>query len=600
MTPSFVLLEDRKNTIDKCNYLFTHPNKEWKCFKQEDLIVSLLEMEQFQKKGFYLAGYVAYEASYFLNHILDFEFQWDKTEPLLHFYAFEDVKKINQTELEHFLNEKAQNLEAPIVYDLNLQQKVIDYEKHFCNIQKHLYQGDSYQVNLTTKYHFNLQGSQVKLYQFLRDRQRVAYGGFLQFDDYEILSFSPELFFRKTGTLFETKPMKGTMPRDNNPLIDEANKNILKTNEKLVSENIIIVDLLRNDLSMISTPGSVRVNKLLDVESFETVHQMSTEIESQVSLDLSFTDILKNIFPCGSITGAPKKRTMQIIEKEESESRHIYTGAIGFISPNNDMVFNVAIRTLFLKDGKGELGVGGGLIYDSNVNDEYKELQLKAKFFTEMPSHFQLIESILYHPTHGYFLLEEHLNRIQNSAHIFNFKYKTKEINRVFVNLKKEMQNKTNYKVRFILEKSGKIHTEFKELAVQDLKDKPQVVLYNTKSINSHNILLQHKTLHSSVRDFYNEIATKFSDYDDVIFVNERGQITESSKANLFIDYAGKIFTPPLSVGALPGVMRSFILENNPSIKEKILYPDDLIHADKIWLSNSVRGLFEVHLCQNY
>ena len=596
MTPPFVLLEDRKNILDKSSYLFTHPNKEWKCFKPEDLIVSLLEMEQFQKKGFYLAGFIAYEASYFLNDILDFEYQWNSSKPLLHFLAFKDVKKINQQEVEAFLNLLSRSEEEPIVYDLDLQDNFSDYLDHFSKIKNHLYQGNSYQVNFTSKYDFNLQGDSIKLYQKLRDRQKVAYGGFLKFDDYDILSFSPELFFRKTGTNFETKPMKGTTPRDTNSFIDEANKNKLKTNEKLISENIIIVDLLRNDLSMISKPGSVKVNTLLDVESFETVHQMSSDIQSEVELDLSFTDILKNIFPCGSITGAPKKRTMQIIYAEESEPRHIYTGAIGFISPQNDMVFNVAIRTLYLKDGKGALGAGGGLIYDSNPEDEFNELLLKAKFFTQMPVDFKLIESILYHPQSGYFLLEEHLLRLQNSAKKFNFNYEETKIHSELIKLKMKMQSHQDYKVRLILEKNGNIFFECHEL---HLKEKTKLVIYESEFLDSTQVLLSHKTLNSPVRHFYNNISEKFPDAD-VVFVNEKGQVTESAIANIFVMLKGQIFTPPVSVGLLPGVMRAFLLKNNPLIKEKILYPDDLIHAEKIWLSNSVRGFFEVSLCQNY
>ena len=251
-------------------------------------------------------------------------------------------------------------------------------------MKQHIVAGDTYQVNLTAKYTFNVKGSSLGLYNSLRARQKVAYSAWFKMPEYEILSLSPELFFSKIKHKIYTKPMKGTMPRASDLTQDKANQHFLLTDLKSRAENTMIVDLLRNDLSAISKPGSVHVQKLLEVESYETVHQMTSSIESEVAVDLSFSAIINALFPCGSITGAPKRRTMEIIHEMEPAPRGIYTGAMGYITPQNDMCFNVPIRTVLCRGSQGELGVGGGIVHDSTLQSEFEELKLKAQFLTRL------------------------------------------------------------------------------------------------------------------------------------------------------------------------------------------------------------------------
>ena len=382
------------------------------------------------------------------------------------------------------------------------------------------------------------------------------------------------------------------MPRSSIPKLDLLYKNQLVENEKIISENMIIVDLLRNDLSILAKPSTLEVKKLFSLETYETLHQMTSHISCEVDKNLSFIKIFKQIFPCGSITGAPKKRTMQIIHELESEPRHIYTGCIGYITPENDMCFNVAIRTFYLKDNVGELGIGGGVTFDSNAMDEYNELQLKAKFFTD----FKLIESIRYQEN-TYYFLDEHLQRLKTSAHHLEFIYPLEKIKEELNLIKNHMGNKT-YKVRLILSKSGDLNTQYETLA--EIPPNPMIMLYEQEYILSTEPLLQHKTTWSATRDFYQEVKSRYPEYFDVLFMNENHEITETSMANIIIVKDNMWYTPPMSSGILPGIMRQNILLKDKNCKEKVLYKKDLLQADKIYLINSVRGMIEVHLCQNY
>ena len=268
--------------------------------------------------------------------------------------------------------------------NLRLNLTAREYETAFSRVREHIIAGDTYQVNLTAQYQFEYTGQSRGLYQRLRERQKVPYSAWLEFPGYDVLSLSPELFFSKIKHKMYAKPMKGTIARGADAIHDQANQDFLKTDVKSRAENTMIVDLLRNDLSAISTPGSVQVSKLLAVESYETVHQMTSSIESEVAIDLNFSEIIGSLFPCGSITGVPKRRTMEIIHALERAPREIYTGAIGYITPENNMCFNVPIRTLLCQNNRGILGVGGGIVYDSTLQSEFEELQLKARFFTDL------------------------------------------------------------------------------------------------------------------------------------------------------------------------------------------------------------------------
>ena len=289
---------------------------------------------------------------------------------------------------------------------------------------------------------------------------------------------------------------------------------------------------------------------------------------------------------------------MQIIHECEKEARNIYTGAIGYITPENNMCFNVAIRTLLLQNNSGELGIGGGIIHDSNAQDEYQEMLFKAKFFTEMEVPFNLLESMKYHAKHGIVLFERHLARLKKSALFFNFMFDEKAIRCLVQELTSTLSTETNYKIRLTLSKNGVLNIDATNISALKIPETRVVTLYSSERTQKENSMLQHKTTDSSTRRFYNNVFSTISDkYYDVIFMNQDGFITESSRANLFIQRGEKILTPAIHCGLLPGIMRQKLLEENTSIEETCLTPTDLHQADKIWLTNSVRGIEEVCLC---
>lgn len=368
---SNIFLEDRTIGVQPVCLSFKNQVDEIVAWDVDTFYRALALLRVWQKKGFYLAGFISYDAGLILHDLVQ---KHPSSMPFLHFVAYRDlVTTYEMPEKKSFG-----------LTHLTLAWRGPQYKHAFDQVKRHIEQGDTYQVNLTSKYHFNFEGDACSLYQMLRETQSSAYSGLLLFSDYQILTLSPELFFSKNGRKLRTKPMKGTVRRGQTLSEDEANKQWLLQDEKSKAENTMIVDLLRNDMSKVSTPGSVIVSALLEIESYKTVHQMTSTIDSDVEMDIDFAQLLKALFPCGSITGAPKKRTMEIIDSIETASRGLYTGAIGYILPNNDMCFNVAIRTLVIQNGHGELGLGGGVVYDSNAEDEYAELKLKGTFFSGM------------------------------------------------------------------------------------------------------------------------------------------------------------------------------------------------------------------------
>ncbi|MDF1683412.1 MAG: aminodeoxychorismate synthase component I [Legionellaceae bacterium] len=377
MTSASILFENRRLLdVPYAGLLFSEPCEEVVCWHAAMLDASLARVDALRRQGYYLAGGVSYEAGYVLRGLTALPKE-AHAFPLLHFFAFKSPQKLTAFDINQYLGD-----EDALIDSIKLNISAAAYGQAFYKIKQHICKGDTYQVNLTAKYKFNFEGSSRALYRQLRARQTVAYSALMHMPAYDVLSLSPELFFSKINTTMRAKPMKGTMPRAVDVADDAANYAFLKSDPKSMAENTMIVDLLRNDLSAISKPGSVQVSRLLEVESYETVHQMTSCIQSEVERELPFATIMQHLFPCGSITGAPKRRTMEIIRDLESEPRHIYTGAIGYITPENNMCFNVPIRTLLCRGSQGELGVGGGIVHDSTEQAEFEEMQLKARFFT--------------------------------------------------------------------------------------------------------------------------------------------------------------------------------------------------------------------------
>lgn len=385
--------------------------------------------------------------------------------------------------------------------------------------------------------------------------------------------------------------MKGTTKRGNSFSKDQANSSWLFHSEKNRAENIMIVDLLRNDLNMIAKPGTVQVPKLFEIEQYPTVHQMTSTITAKVSENILLVDIFKALFPCGSITGAPKVSTMKIIADLETTSRDVYCGAIGFITPNKKAIFNVPIRTVVIdqQTGKATYGVGGGITWDSTTEDEYDEIITKASLLEEDRPEFQLLESILLDNGH-YFLLEEHLNRLKNSALYFGFSFQLANVVNT-LNYFASQNNKGLLKVRFLLSKNGEITTET-QLITQPT-GVPIKVMVAEEPVKKNNPFLYHKTTNRKIYSGFQ--MKKPADVFDVLLWNEDEELTEFTNGNIVLEIDGIHWTPPVNSGLLAGTFRELLIKNG-EILEKTLTVNDLKNCNKVWFINSVRKWLEVDL----
>jgi para-aminobenzoate synthetase/4-amino-4-deoxychorismate lyase len=372
---------------DQTSYCFELPQRDIIAYNSEELAPAFAAITAAQQHGYYIVGYLSYELGYFLEPALTFLMKNTLlTTPLLHFRCYKNMTSFSWAEgpcLSRSLPRTTIRdwAEKSFFSNIKLAISFEEYQQKILRLQKHIYDGETYQTNLTSYYEGAWQGNPLDLFQQLLQQQRVEYAAFLpDFLGKSLLSISPELFFKKEGHTIKCKPMKGTakcLPEIEDDLRQQF---YLKTDPKIHAENTMIVDLLRNDLGRISDAGSVNVSQLLTCEHYESVHQMTSTINATLPANSSFETIIQGLFPCGSITGAPKIRTMEIIHALENRQRGVYTGAIGYITPENDMCFNVAIRTAELYKNKMTLGVGGGILHDSIARDEFEEMQLKAKF----------------------------------------------------------------------------------------------------------------------------------------------------------------------------------------------------------------------------
>lgn len=564
------------------------------CYKPQLIDECFKRLENYQAQGFYLVGCLNYELGYLFDPALENHFRGSNF-PLLAFKIFKKKEIISYEKLSEKININQNN--ESFIYNFNLIDDYQTYQNQFKKVQKALKEGETYQINLTSKYKFNFQGDSINLFFKLIKQQSAAYNVFFQFDSFDILSISPELFFKKQGDKLICKPMKGTVKRDSNLIQDQKNKEFLQNDPKNKTENVIIVDLLRNDLSHISEKASVNVPKLFDIETFETVFQMTSTVESKLKKNINLKTMIQSLFPCGSITGAPKVSTMKHIANIETEPRNLYTGSIGFIEPNGDMCWNVAIRTLLLdqKNKKGELGAGGGITISSEVSDEYDELKLKANFVKNIEKPFNLIEAILLRDNQ-YQHLSRHLDRLENSAKTFNFKFNREELIQSLDKYKQNLDQKNAYKIRIEYNSFGQFLIESSDA---NPINQPIKLTIASERVDSSNILFQHKTTAESVRGFYNQLFKKYREEKkcfDVLFLNKKGYITETSIFNILIELNGKYYTPKITDGLLPGIGREILLENGfnkQKIIEKNISLDELLSAENIWVINSIRGLLK-------
>jgi para-aminobenzoate synthetase/4-amino-4-deoxychorismate lyase len=479
-----------------------------------------------------------------------------------------------------------------------------EYAKRIARIHEWIRAGDVYQLNFTAPFRLRTTAGAAALYAHLRARQPVEYGAFLHWQaGRHILSYSPELFFRVdwegATRRIVTRPMKGTAPRGRTTREDREIAAWLANDPKNRAENVMIVDLERNDIGRLAQFGSVRAEKLFAVERLPTLWQMTSTVSAELRPEVGFHDIFRALFPCGSITGAPKVRAMQLLGELEDGPRGVYTGAIGFFSPRQT-VFNVAIRTLDLDGGQGTMGAGGGIVIDSNAADEFRECMLKAEFLTrgsaQSPEPLSLIETMLWNGNYPF--IEMHLDRLADSAGYFGFPF-AREAVKAALETHAQQFARTSAgqprKVRLLLLSDGELQIADEVLAPGSSAERVGRVRIAKERTDPTAPLLYHKTTHRAVyAQAFNEAA--HAGYDDVLFLNLRGEVTEGAISSIIIEKDSRWLTPPIDCGLLPGVYRRHLLETRPGIEERVLHEEDLRTADAIYLTNAVRGLRRVEI----
>ncbi len=543
----------------------------------DSIIPDLEKVESMVKKGYHAVGFISYEAASGLQGTLCTRRRGDF--PLLWFGIYRECLNDSETIVSTFPDDPAYQI-SETQYSLSPAA----YHSAIERIRQYIAAGDTYQVNFTMRRRFAFSGDVKSFYRDLCRSQRAQFCAFLDLGGYAILSASPELFFSMKDGILTTRPMKGTATRGRWPAEDEDIVRRFRVDEKEKAENLMIVDLLRNDMGMISETGSVRVASMFDVETLETVHQMTSTITSRVSPDTGIAGLFRALFPCGSVTGAPKRRTMEIIAELEDSPRNLYTGCIGYISPGPEVEFSVAIRTVVIdrENGTGEMGLGSGVTWDSAPEREYAECLAKGRFAGIRVPEFRLLESLLFEEGSGYFLLERHLRRLSSSASYFRFPLDISAARQILFD--DSLALRGTHKVRLLLARNGSLDLT-NEPIPQTAGEVPAKIVFAENSVDSANPFLYHKT---DNRAFYTNEAAKKPDCTDVIFVNERDEVTEGANNNIVARINGELITPPLDSGLLPGVFREELLEKGV-IREQVIGRKDIEGADEIYLINSVR-----------
>lgn len=559
---------------------FTHAHRVLIAQALDEVAAVIEAAEQAARDGHWVVGFVAYEAALAFDTVLRVNAK-EGYLPLAAFaiYSYEEPPRA-PVNAEPF---------ACDAWSMATSRDAIC--SGVTNIRKGIEEGNYYQVNYTTRLTSNFSGAATSLYAALCEAQPGGYNAFIDGGDWQIASVSPELFFDWTpdGTL-TTKPMKGTAPRSGDGNDIEA----LSASPKDRAENLMIVDLLRNDLAHIATTGSVEVTQLFEVEALPTAFQMTSTVRCRTCAETTLVDVFRALFPCGSVTGAPKVAAMQAIAGLEGQPRGVYCGAIGVLRPNGHATFNVAIRTVSVDANarRANCGIGSGIVLDSQPDAEYAEWLVKRRFLLRATASFDLLDTLRLQDG-TYWLLEEHLDRLRVSAAHFGFvcdPYRLRE------NLVRNAEENAAglWRVRLLLARDGNVRIESHALEAQtrtQTQTRPVRIALAHAPIDSRNEFLYHKT---TQREIYAPHAPQEACFDTLMY-NERGEITEFTRGNVVVEIDGRRVTPPLSCGLLPGVLRAELLRRQ-QIVEGIVTRADLARANGLWFINSVRGEIGVTL----
>ena len=563
--------------------VFGAPRAVIRADRPDELVPALAALESALQAGNFVAGYFSYEAGYALEPRLAARMP-PRAVPLAWFGVYEAPQTVDDTALAAWQSGRA--YAGPLAPEWDAAA----YGARFDKVKALIAAGDIYQANLTFRAGFAFAGDPLALFARLRRAAGGRYGAYVDDGVRQILSLSPELFFEVSGGVIRTKPMKGTAARGADPVADSLARNGLAESTKNRAENLMIVDLMRNDFGRIAEIGSVAVADLFAVETYPTVHQMVSTVSARLKPGIGAAGLVKALFPCGSVTGAPKIRAMEVIADLESTPRGVYCGAVGFFAPDGTARFNVAIRTLTINGDRGELGIGGAVVQDSEDAAEYTEALLKARYFTTTHRPLELIETLRWSAAEGFVRRDLHLDRMATSASALGLHFdRTRALDvldeAVFA-LALPDQPRVAHRLRLTLDEAG-------EIACTTARCGPAPEVWtcsiSPERVTSTDTLARHKT---NWRDLY-EAEFARSGVDEVVFLNQHGAVVEGSRSNVFVVRDGLLLTPPLAAGALDGVLRRALMAEGRAV-ETTLMPQDL--QGEFYLGNSLRGLIRGRL----
>lgn len=569
---------------------FSDPAEMLPLFSGDDFVAWSGRLESKLAQGYSLAGWLGYEAGYLLDPALaDCVSSAGERTLLGWFGVYEAPERFERKVIEA---EDAAALEKKyMISGFGFELGEDEYCRRIDRLREEIAAGNVYQVNFTGRCRFSFDGAVEALYVAMKRRQPSPWSAWLNTGERVVLSFSPELFFVRDGQEIETMPMKGTAPRRERPEDDLAEKAGLSMCEKNRAENLMIVDLLRNDLGRICTTGSVQTSGLFETQTWPTLHQMVSTVRGVLREELPLHDLFRALFPSGSVTGAPKVKAMHLIRELESSPRGVYTGSVGFMLPDRRMAFNVAIRTIELQGRQGLYGTGSGIVWDSVPHQEYLECMLKTRILSglvseEVPGLFETLFWI----GGQYLLLEEHLERLASSASALAFPFDPAAVR---VALEREdgllWKRGGTHRVRLTLQRDGCLAVA-SEPFTQDFSGRPVRLSLAAERVDSRDPLLRHKTI---LRERFDRAFNDALEqgYGEVLFLNERNEITEGAIGNILVRLDGRWYTPPESCGLLNGVFRRYLLRTRPWISEKPVTLDELLRADSVLICNALRGV---------
>ena len=553
-------------------HLFTKPIKELKTRNLDQVEDLLREVEAYQEQGFYAVGYVSYEAAPAFEKKFAVHPAPLMGEYLLYFTIHEEVETLPFPEDYEAVDLPAnwkEEVEAPA------------YQEAIKTIHHHIRQGDTYQVNYTVQLSQELKADPLAIYNRLVVEQKAHYNAFIQHDDVSILSISPELFFEQDDRLLTTRPMKGTTRRGLTNQADLKEASWLEADPKNRAENMMIVDLLRNDMNRISEIGSEQVTHLCQVEQYSTVWQMTSTIESRLRPEVDLVQAFQALFPCGSITGAPKISTMEIIQNTELAPRGVYCGTIGILLPKGKRIFNVAIRTLQMQGTKAIYGVGGGITWDSKWEGEYQETKQKSAVLYRQEPRFELLTTGRIHQGELTFL-EQHLTRLREASRYFAYPFNEPKLLNKLQEQLAHVDPSLDYRCRIALQRNGTI-----QLTITELTDLPASYLQAQLTEQKLDLATPFTYFKTSQRDHLGQ-----SDHEQIFHLPD-GSLLETTIGNLVLEIEGQLYTPLAHLPLLDGIYRRHLLETQ-QVEEKLLTLNDLIDADRIYACNALRGLYEL------